>query len=155
MHLRRAVPALLPLIVLSVGCSTERRSYDVAVENRLATPITFWLTKEYGPMEAEWLSPEQVATLTDPPDDDKLPDIVVPPGRTMTTRGPLTGSFDKARGRAYLRVYSGSPTLTEMLAMGRGSLHRADVLLRPGANRVIVQDKNGFMDAALIGAPPR
>ena len=53
----------------------------------------------------------------------------------------MEGKFDKEKGRAYLRVYLGTPTLTEMLAIGKGSLSRLDLLLTPGANAFVVDDE--------------
>jgi len=41
-------------------------------------------------------------------------------------QGALEGDFDKARGRALVRVYAGTPTLTQTLAIGRG-ISAADV----------------------------
>jgi hypothetical protein len=139
----------LPLMTaMVIGCSTERRSYQVAVQNKLDKPITFWLTKEHGPMEEGWLSPEQEAMRTDPPPEEKLPKVVVPAGRTAVTPKPIEGDFDRDRGRAILRVYSGTPTLTETLAIGHGSLSRVDVPLEPGANHIVIQDLNGTMKGA-------
>ncbi len=140
---------LLPLLVASVGCMTEKRSYQVTVENKLSRPVTVWLVKEYGPMEDGWLSPEQIATLANPPADDHLPAVVLPPGR-HADRGPINGSFDPVHGRAYLRVYSGTPTLTEMLAIGKGSLSRMDLLLQPGANAFEIDDDDGLMKATKV-----
>lgn len=149
MQSRRTHWPLLGLLFSAIGCSSEQRHYELSVENQLAKPITFWLVKQHGPMEDGWLSPEQIATLAAPPEDDQLPAVVVPAGKTASTRGPVTGEFDKARGRAFMRVYSGTPTLTEMLAVGRGSANRLDVPLRPGRNRVVIHDRNGLMDAAI------
>jgi hypothetical protein len=138
---------IVPMLAITVGCMTERRSYQVAVENKLDHPISFWLVKEHGPTEPGWLSPEQVATEANPPADDNLPAVVVPPGKTATTRGPIEGDFDKERGKAIVRVYAGTPTLTQTLAIGRGSLGRIDVPLQPGPNHLIVRDNNGVMEA--------
>ncbi len=135
------------LLGMSVGCMTEKRVYQVSVKNDLAEPITVWLVKEYGPVETGWESPEDVA-VSHPITDDSLPAIRVPPGKTAS-RGPIEGDFDKSQGRAYLRVYLGTPTLTEMLAMGTGSLSRLDLLLQPGANAFVVEDEVG----KLVGKP--
>ena len=146
---RRQFFACVPLMAaMAIGCSIERRSYQVAVQNKLDKPITFWLTKEHGPLEEGWLSPEQEAMRTDAPPEDKLPKVIVPPGKTAVTPKPIEGDFDRDHGRAILRVYSGTPTLTETLAIGRGSLSRVDVPLEPGANHIIIQDINGAMRGA-------
>jgi hypothetical protein len=154
---RRQFFACVPLLAaMVIGCSTERRSYQVAVQNRLDKPITFWLTKEHGPMEEGWLSPEQEAMRADEPPEDKLPKVVVPPGKTAVTPKPIEGDFDRGQGRAILRVYSGTPTLTETLAIGKGSLSRVDVPLEPGSNHIVIQDINGTMKGSTQGdaAPP-
>jgi len=129
------------LLGMSVGCMSEKRVYQVSVRNDLAEPITVWLVKEYGPVEAGWESPEDVA-VENPITDEVLPAIKVPPGKTAS-RGPIEGRFDKFKGRAYLRVYLGTPTLTEMLAMGKESLSRLDLLLQPGANAYVVDEQVG------------
>jgi hypothetical protein len=146
---------IVPLLAVTVGCMTERRSYQVAVENKLDHPISFWLVKEHGPMESGWISPEQLATEVNPPGDDNLPAVVVPPGKTASTRGPIEGDFDKDRGKALVRVYAGTPTLTQTLAIGRGSLSRLDVPLQPGVNHLLVQDNNGMMEAVKQPLPQR
>jgi hypothetical protein len=135
------------LLGMSVGCMTEKRVYQVSVHNDLAEPITVWLVKEYGPVEQGWESPEDVA-VNNPITDDQMPAIKVPPGKTAS-RGPVEGEFDKSKGRAYLRVYLGTPTLTEMLAMGKGSLSRLDLLLQPGSNAFVVDDEVG----RIVGKP--
>jgi hypothetical protein len=129
------------LLGMSVGCMSEKRVYQVSVRNDLAEPITVWLVKEYGLVEAGWESPEDVA-VENPITDDRMPAITVPPGKTAS-RGPIEGRFDKFKGRAYLRVYLGTPTLTEMLAMGKDSLSRLDLLLQPGANAYVVNEQVG------------
>jgi hypothetical protein len=139
----------LPLLATAtIGCTTETRSYQVAVVNKTSQPLTIWMVKEHGPMQEGWLSPEEIAKLANPPADDQLPDQVVPPGRTAALGKAKEGEFDKGRGRAVLRVYSGTPSLTQMLAIDRGSMSRLDVPLEPGANNVVIQDTNGIMQAA-------
>jgi hypothetical protein len=153
----RRVALLLTLLLLStaVGCSTERHSYDVAVENQFSKPITFWLVKDHADakdrieMEDGWLSPEDVGMLQSPPPDKKMPQVVVPPGKTATTPKPISGTFEKGRDHATLRVYSGTPSLSETLAIDRGSLDRLDIPLEPGRTRIVIRDKHGFMDATV------
>ena len=150
MHVRcTLLPLTLLLLCAGVGCSTEKKTFDVSVENHLDKPITFWLVKEHGPMEDGWLSPEDIGMLANPPEDDALPDVVVPPGKTATTPRPLTGTFEKGRGRALLRVFAGTPTLPQMLAMDHGSADRLDLLLKPGRNRVVIKDKYGLIDGTV------
>ena len=129
------------LLGMSVGCMTEKRIYQVSVKNNLAQPITVWLVKEYGPVEQGWESPEDIAE-SHPITDEFLPSIVVEPGKTRSST-PTEGSFDKMKGRADPRVYLGTPALTEMLAIGAGSLSRLDLLLQPGANSYVVDEEVG------------
>ena len=148
--------ALAAMLLAAGGCMTETRTYDVTVHNSMESPVTVWLTKEHGPDEFAWQSPEELG-LENPEEDSArghLPDIVIPPAATAHC-GPISGSFDKVQGRAYLRVYAGTPTLTQMLAMDRNSSSRVDVLLMPGRNRVLVDDDRGSLDAHLVqgGAP--
>jgi hypothetical protein len=131
----------IALLSMSVGCMTEKRVYQVSVHNQLAQPITVWLVKQYGPLEQGWESPEDVA-VSHPITDDLLPSIVVMPGTTRKS-GAIVGRFDKDKGRAYLRVYLGTPTLTDMLAIGEGSLSRLDLLLQPGANAFDIDEEVG------------
>ncbi len=139
------------LLLGTVGCMSEKRTYQVSVQNQLSVPITVWLVKENGPAESKWLSPEDIG-MANPISDENLPDIVVPPGKTAT-RPPLEGKFDKDRGRAYLRVYQGTPSLTEMLASDKGEMNRLDLLLDPGVrNDFVVDDHAGYLSATKIPA---
>ena len=47
-----------------------------------------------------------------------------------------------------LRVYSGVTRLSEILATGRGSPARLDVVLEPGNNRLVVTDADGKLAVA-------
>jgi hypothetical protein len=137
----------VPLLLMAIGCSTETRTFEVSVQNRTSKPISLWTVKEYGPPETAWLSPEQVAVLANPPADDQLPGQVIPPGQTAINKTPLEGKFDKIRGRAFARIYEGTPTLTQMLAIDRGSLSRLDLPLQPGFNSFIIEDDGGLITA--------
>lgn len=145
-------PSLLYLLLLVVGtgCYTEQRAYQVSVHNQLAQPITCWMVKEDGPQENGWLSPEDIG-VANPVSDDRLPDVIVPAGKTASC-GPILGKFDKERGRAYLRVYAGTPTLTEMLAIGRNSMSRLDLLLEPGPNAFTIDAPAGILTASKTAA---
>ena len=44
-------------VCAAVGCT---RSYEVSVHNKTPSAITLWLTKDGGPQEVGWLSPEQL-----------------------------------------------------------------------------------------------
>jgi hypothetical protein len=140
---------LVSLLGVTTGCMTHDVTYKVAVENRLSKPVTLWLVKDEGPEQTGWLSPEQVAESS-PSSDDELPDVVLKPSETGRI-GPLSGAFYQGAARASLRIYGGTPTLTQMLATGRGGLNRFDYSLQPGMNDVVIQERtNGG-----IGAKPR
>lgn len=149
-------PALLLAALFAGGCSTEMRSYQVSVRNDTQQPITGWMVKEFGPDEIGWESPEEMGLQNPDEDSRQLPDIVVPPGRAAIS-APVPGRFDKLQGRVYLRVYAGTPTLTQMLAMDRNSMSRTDVLLLPGRNAVVVDDNSGYLHGVRVGQelPPR
>jgi hypothetical protein len=137
--------ALCIALLAVVGCTTETRSYEIAVKNDTSKPITMWTVKENGPLEDAWMSPEDFGMMVSPPPDDKLPRKVIPPGKTISNRAPLPGEFDKSRGRAYVRIYEGVPTLSQMLAIDRSSLDRLDLLLAPGPNSFIITESGGAL----------
>ena len=58
------------------------------------------------------------------------------------------------RGRAFLRVYLGTPTLTEMNAISPGSADRMDLALDPGLNRIEIKPADGGgMTAVRVNGP--
>ena len=139
-------------VLLMIGCSNEERAFQVSVQNKTSKPISMWTIKENGPDELQWVSPEQLAMMPNPPIDEKLPRQVIPPEALAVSQTPLVGEFDKLRGRAYLRIYEGTPTLSEMLAIDRGSMTRLDLLLQPGTNSFVIENKTGIL-AARHGLP--
>jgi hypothetical protein len=154
MKWRADTSILAAMLLMAGGCMNETRSYEVSVHNGLQQPVTVWLVKEHGPDEAGWESPEEMG-LENPEEDSArghLPDVIVPPAGVAHC-GPVTGQFDKLQGRAYLRVYQGTPTLTQMLAIDRASPSRVDVLLEPGRNRVDVDDQQGYLSAHRAEGP--
>jgi hypothetical protein len=129
--------ALLGLaLTAAAGCS-ETRSYELTVRNDLPVPVTVCLTKSKGPAEGGWISPEQLALPPQPAADNTPPGFVIPPGR-VADRPQVQGEFYSGSGRAYLRVYEGTPNLNEMIGIGPESPRRSDVLLYPGTNRLTV-----------------
>ena len=137
-----------------VGC-TETRTYSLSVRNDLDRPVTVCLTKTFGPEEPDWVSPEQAAGPAHPASDERPPGVVLRPGKSRSLRD-VSGEFYRDRGYAVLRVYAGTPTLTRMNAIGRGTLDRADYQLRPGANDLaIVQADDGRMRVEPAGPATR
>jgi hypothetical protein len=141
------MPLPLPLLFLtamlamiSTGCATRTEVVDVSVRNDAAQPITVWLTKMGGPEQDGWRSPESIA-INYVVGDERIGGVIVPSKSTART-GKRSGKFDP-ESYPVLRVYRGDMKLTEMLANGKDSPNRADVVLEPGANRFIVTDPNG------------
>jgi hypothetical protein len=67
---------------------------------------------------------------------------------------PFTGRFDPDRGRAFLRVYAGTPNLTQMNAISQGSPDRLDVPLEEGQNRIEIKPaEDGSMTAERVIGP--
>jgi hypothetical protein len=128
------------LLLASVGCATRTETFDVTVRNESAGPITVWLTKTGGPEEEGWRSPESIA-INFVVEDEKLGGVIVPPRNTART-GKTKGKFDPD-SYAVLRVYRGEMKMSEMLANGKDSPNRADLILRPGRTRVGVSDTAG------------
>ncbi len=136
-----------------VGC-TQTRSYTVSVRNELTRPVTVCMTKTAGPAEEGWETPEQVAGPAFPATDDRPPGVIVRPGKTASSKEPVSGDFYR-RGRAILRVYVGATTLSQILAMSPGDLDRLDVPLHAGANVIVVQQgPDGRVRALPAGGPP-
>ncbi|HEX8524307.1 MAG TPA: hypothetical protein VF669_18775 [Tepidisphaeraceae bacterium] len=139
----RPLVSLLLLAVIT-GCSGPTRTFDVAVRNELNQPITVWLTKSGPPVEANWLSPEQLATYANPP-EGKVPGVPVPPGKTAET-GKISGHFP-AGTEAVLRVYLGQRSLDELLATGARNPDRLDIPLQPGRSDLIIKNTTGRLSA--------
>jgi hypothetical protein len=134
-------------LALLVGC-TQTQTYSVSVRNNLAGPVTVCLTKAGGPAEAGWESPEELAGPEHPASDERPPGVVVPAGK-VAVLPPTPGEFYRdPRAHAVLRVYAGTPRLSAMNAVSRGSADRLDVPLQPGVNRLVVQVSDaGRMEA--------
>ena len=137
--------------VASVGCATRTETFDVAVRNESADPITIWLTKTGGPEEEGWRSPESIA-INFVVEDEKIGGVIVPAKNTATT-GKTKGKF-APDSYAVLRVYRGEMRMSELLANGSDSPNRADLVLDPGLNRLIVTDTDGKITVRHADAPP-
>jgi hypothetical protein len=145
----------LLLLVTGPGCFTETRTYSMSVRNELPRPVSVCVTKTYGPSETMWASPEELIEPPHPASDQTPPGMVIPAGKTLNAP-PFTGRFDPDRGRAFLRVYAGTPDLTQMNAMSKGSPDRLDVPLETGDNRIEIKvGEDGNMTAErVMGAWP-
>jgi hypothetical protein len=139
---------IVALLLFITGCSGPTKTYSVAVKNELDQPITVWLTKSGPPVEASWLSPEQLATYENPR-GEKIAGRAVPPGKVAET-GNQKGHFPSGT-EAVLRVYLGQHTLDELLATNTRSLNRVDVTLSPGRSDLVVQQKDGKLTVDSAG----
>lgn len=120
-----------------VGCSsTNTVTFDVTIHNRSPNEVFAVLTKDGGPDEPGWASPEQYAMT--PPEKESLviAGVTIPPGKTASA--VKTGKF-YADSRAMLRVYRGKPSLDELLATSVGAL-RKDVALDAGKSVITVEN---------------
>jgi hypothetical protein len=119
------------------GCSSaQKRTYEVTVKNESTRPVTVWLTKNGPPYEQGWKAPEDLA-IELPVGDERIAGVVVPAGRTAST-GQVVGHF--APGvQAILRVYLGQKGFDEILAISRGSPDRMEIVLKPGANDILLK----------------
>lgn len=117
---------------LLVGCSsTVEHTFDITVKNNTGGPITIWLTKDGGPLEPGWRSPEQVA-MQSLADEERISGVVIPDGKTASTP-PVVGRFQPGR-YAWLRIYDGQYKFSELLAISPKSALRLDQPLYPGRN---------------------
>jgi hypothetical protein len=145
--------AILLLLLTATGCFNETREFSMSVRNELSTPVSICVTKTHGPQEPMWQSPENLVQPPHPASDQTPPGMMIPPGRTLNAP-PFTGRFDPDLGRAFLRVYAGTPNLTQMNAISAGSPDRLDIPLELGMNRIaIVKGENGNMTAVRVTGP--
>jgi hypothetical protein len=130
------------LAAIATGCMADKRTYQITVKNQTSTPLTIGQVKEGYPYEELWASPEDLA-LDSPRGGDQIWGVIVAPGKARTTE-PFEGRFD-ARASAWLRVYLGRLTFSELLAISSRSPNRVDVRLHPGRNTVVITQSNGAL----------
>ncbi len=143
---------LFPVLValtFAVGCASTQ-TYEVAVHNQTAKPVTLWLTKSGGQIEEGWVSPEQLLASSRG-DELSYDKADVPPGKT--------GYVDKISGHfptgvfAVLRVYRGSLTLDDILRDIKNELPRTNYQLTPGKNDLAVTDEHGQLIVSPTSSP--
>jgi hypothetical protein len=136
---------VVALLFASLGCSSsQKRIYDVTVQNASSEPLTLWLTKDCEPYENGWLSPEDLAVSSPKNKDYIVSGVIVPAGKTAST-GPRQGHFDP-EGSAVLRIYDGQLMFNEILAIGRDSPLRIDLPLPDGASEWrVTRDAKGLI----------
>jgi hypothetical protein len=153
------VTALLALFAAVAGCTSYRtETFRIELRNDTPNPLTLSLAKSGrdAPYEAKWATPEDVSIET-PEHREKwtggplqLP--VLPPGKTFSMKD-LTGSFSTT-SHGCIRAYTGTPSISEMLARGRESGRRVEVVLQPGDNWIVITDDVGKLVAKNESAPP-
>lgn len=153
--IRRAALSLLGVLVglTAVGCSSARtETFNVEVQNNSIHPLTITLAKNGPPYEQAWASPEDLAIETpklrerrDQWQGSATGMTLIPPGKSAGVSN-VQGRFDP-QTKAYLRIYTGNLTLSQMLARSAGNPLRLDIQLMPGTNRLIVNDTPGGIKA--------
>jgi hypothetical protein len=147
----------IPLIAISlfsfllIGCGPATGHFQIAVRNETNRPLTIGLAKTGGPYEELWASPEDIA-IRHAQGADRIWGPVVPPGKTATLP-QVTGKFGRG-SVAILRVYSGTPDLSRMLATSRGAHDRLDLGLDEGKNFFIIRQDRRGLNALRLAAPP-
>ncbi len=147
MRLRLTAPLLLACAAFA-GCATRTETFNVTVRNDSGQPVTIWLAKIGGPEQEGWRSPESLA-INFVVEDEPIGGVVVPPGNTAET-GRRKAKLDED-SLAVLRVYKGEMRLSELLANGKDSPHRSDVILSPGKNAFVVTEAKGRIAVSRAG----
>ena len=129
--------AVLFISHVAAGCA-PRAAFDVTVVNHTNSPLTIGLVKDGPPFEDQWATPDEVALHTGGLDAMPPWGHVVPPGRTLDSPA-VTGAFPEGT-TANLRVYRGERRNAELLAISDPSPDRAQVLLFPGHNEIVVTE---------------
>ena len=144
--LRHWIALAFGLLLGTTGCGPQERTYQVIVRNDSAEPVTMDLVKDGPPAEGPWASPEELAQVTRA--DSIRWGQGLPAGKTAESE-PKRGRFDRGTN-AVLRIYAGLPTMTEMLAISRGSMDRVDLVLPPGTSTIVVEDQSGRLTARVV-----
>jgi hypothetical protein len=131
-----AAPLLMSIIFCGLGCA-QTRTYEVSVRNDTPGPVTLWLFKAGGPYENGWKSPEDLA-IESPKANEPIGGRIIAPG-AIASAGPVQGQFD-SDSSAILRVYRGSHTFNQLLAIGASSGDRVEAPLHPGDNQFLVAE---------------
>ncbi|HEY7089038.1 MAG TPA: hypothetical protein VH518_13170 [Tepidisphaeraceae bacterium] len=148
-----ALMLMLPLIALAFGCApVATRTYSVTVKNESSTTVIVWLTKNGGPLEPGWQSPEDLA-IGQPERNEPFAFQTTPPGRTAELQN-ITGHFEEGVD-AVLRVYVGQHSFNDILAMSHESPERIEIVLHPGNNSlVVVNDHASPAGVSVKSLPP-
>jgi hypothetical protein len=146
----RCTLIVLPILFIVIGCA-DKRTYQLAVRNETARPLTVGVAKDGGSFERQWAAPEQAVLRTTGEDERAWDSVVVPPGQ-VGSAGPITGDFSGG-AEAILRVYGGDLELSDVLAISRRSPERVDVPLAPGRNAIIIREEKGRLTFERVPVP--
>lgn len=124
----------IAVLCLLVGCQTTG-NFTVGVINRTNEPLSVGLVKDGPPAEAYWASPTQIG-ISAPNLNERKWGTLVPAGQQAII-GPVKGKFDRGV-TAFLRIYSGDRTISELLAISPGSPDRIDVPLDNGRTDLVI-----------------
>ena len=130
-----------------VGCSGRSETYSVSVKNDTKSPLTIGFTKVGSPYQEEFMSPEDIGLDPQVNPETHAWGMPVAPGKTASTKHPMTANLSDAESVAYLRVYRGEPNLLEIMSISRGSSSRVDLPLMPGQNNVRIIERDGKLAA--------
>jgi hypothetical protein len=141
--------SVVVLVLLATGCAAEH-SFDVSIKNTTGNSLTIGLVKFGPPLQAKWASPEDFAIGT-PMRPEARWGGLLPPEKIADIR--QTGKFGQGSA-AFVRIYSGDHTLSELLAMGRRDPGRLDLPITPGENMYVISTVEGKLTADRVRRKP-
>jgi len=129
---------LIAAVASFAGCApaAQERTYSIYVTNQLPQKITVFLTKNGPPIEDQWMTPGQWAAGPISEDSQIANFAVVKPGEMVGIQ-KVTGHFDEHTD-AVLQVYEATGRIDDLAAMELDDPRRADYVLSPGRNDLIV-----------------
>lgn len=134
---------ILMLMLVPACARYQKQSFEVAVRNETAKPISVGLVKNGPPLEEGWLAPHDVAIMM-PQLTDRRWGLVIKPGERKVF-GPYSGKFQPGV-HAIFRVYGGNPTIEEAVAFAKDDPERVDIYLWPGKSGYVIRDVGGRLE---------
>lgn len=141
--------SLLLLAALLGGC-TATHTFEIVVRNQTNDTLVIGHIKRGGPFEAKWATPEEMAEAVTATREHVWGGII-PPGKTAES-GPVVGKFS-AGANAWLLVYRGDLTLSQILATSPGNPGRIILFLDLGRNEFIITERYGELKAERVQSP--
>lgn len=145
--MRITVLACLTMLLFVVGCGPRKVEYKIWVTNDTKAALTIGLTKDGGPDQDMFMTPEFLALDTKIDPEKTAWGVLLIPGKTALPSEGVVALFDDAGQQAYLRVYRGEINLTEVLSISRGSPRRLDIPLVAGEQRIVIYERDGKLEA--------